>query len=1155
MAFNFGKLKQNISLASDNFNPFDRQFQQRVIPQVQREVQQHVVQPTLRFAKVNVQQPIKRVINREITQPIIKPAVDYFKSEAPLVKLATNKNYRNEVSNKIANINPKNPVARFATDALLGTQQERRDYLSRTNTLKQGGVKLGPIVDPTKIPENLKQTAKDYNKVSAQNAIYAVMDMSGGLGKPVQKVATPVVQKGLKVAKGKVDEVISTLSQPKVVATPRTTESIIQELPKGQLPKIARNIPETSSANLSLGKIVPQFDPKLYIKEQTKLQKQAAQGGGFLDKLQGFKQEVKTKFVERFSVIEDTLTKAEKQGKLKVLPTSDIRPQLDRVLRADSIATQFAKDKGLAKIIQDVPDVKAFDQYLIARQARDVAKNGIETGRNLAKDNALIDALAPQYENFAIQANKYNQDVLSELVDSGMINKTLRDELIKKYPNYVPMNRVFSEIEQQTMGMGGKGSSVASVGLQKVVKKLTGSKREIVSPIESMLTKTSDAIGQAERNKAARMLVSYKDLPGNPFGIKPISETTTAKGTISAFIDGKKQMFEIDPEFARASKDMGKQQIGFLGQIFAVPTRILKMGATGLNLPFVASNIVKDQVYATINSSKALKTSLANPVNFVKATYSSLGQDKLYDDWVRSGASFTSYDLSRNTVKPTIGRIRGQKNIGTKVLYEVTHPQDLLRVAEDIIGKSEELTRIQQFNGMKQALIKEGRTIEDATILASQASNQNTANFARGGEWTTPLNAAIPYINAGIQGARSLTRNLVTRPVQTSAKIAALVFTPIAYATAWNLGDPERKAAYDDIPDYEKENNIIILPPSPVQDENGRWNAIKIPLTPGLSNLGSIVRRQMEGINSTGRTATDVLAALSSFDVSSPSKLASQMIPQGIKAPLESYTNTNFFTGQKIVPEYMKSLDPEMQVKDNTSGSARKLGKVFNTSPLKVENFIRTTGGGVGSQLLNASDNMLAKAGVIPQEQIGGKGVGEQISNRFTSTAGGVKRSQIYDTINKQKADRLTENINLKKAIANGETLQVGDTLTKQRLTSLTNTVQEDKAKESLTGIQKAIFGTTKDEKLALLQSIPQLADDIAKVQAVEDSLKSSSKAKLGKLKLKKSKKGRKIAKIKTPKLPRIKIGSSKLKTVKLKTAKIKSRKLKVAKLATVRKA
>ena len=82
-----------------------------------------------------------------------------------------------------------------------------------------------------------------------------------------------------------------------------------------------------------------------------------------------------------------------------------------------------------------------------------------------------------------------------------------------------------------------------------------------------------------------------------------------------------------------------------------------------------------------------------------------------------------------------------------------------------IIMLTEELIKENQ-------LLKEGKGIEDATLLAAEASREHTANFARRGEWGTVLNSTIPYINAGIQGARSLRNSIIKRPLQTGAMLA-----------------------------------------------------------------------------------------------------------------------------------------------------------------------------------------------------------------------------------------------------------------------------------------------------------------------------------------------------------------------------------------------
>ncbi len=799
-----------------------------------------------------------------------------------------------------------------------------------------------------------------------------------------------------------------------------------KSLKPGQSSNLGQEVSQSSPKGTPKAKENASFDLNNYLLKQRQAQKSAEANLGTINKVKSFLGEIKTKLVDSNAPIEDILSKAEKKGKFNVLPSKDIRYQIDRVLRSDSIATQSLKDSGVDKVIRDVDDVDAFNQYLIAKQAKDVSKKGIETGRNLKEDELFINAVKDKYEPMAQEIYKHNRKMLDTLVDSGMISRELSDHLKKEYPNYVPLNRIFSETEQDLMRGMDKSRAVASVGMQKVVKKLKGSEREIENPLESILTKTSQVFEQAEKNKAARMLTSYKDLPGNPFGLREVAEKRPGMSTISVFENGQKKIFETIPEIEQAAKNMGQQHIGLLGQLFAIPTRLLKLGATGINLPFVVSNMAKDQVFSAINSNRVLSTSLANPINFVKALMTVAKKGQLYDDWVRSGASFTSFDLSRNAAKPTIESLRASRSVTGRIKYTVKHPLEFVRSVENIIGKSEELTRVQQFSGMRDRLLKEGRNIDDAIVLAANASRSNTANFARRGEWGTVLNSVIPYLNASIQGARQFRVSLVSRPAQTIFKLAGLVFTPVAYSTLYNLSDEKRREAYKDIPDYDKDGNLIILPPNPVKDENGNWNAIKIPLPPGLSNLGAIVRRQLEGIDkfdkdSFMRIAGDLLTAGTSMNPLDSQEMLSQLTPQGLKPGIESATNTNLFTGRKIVPEYMKDKDPGEQVFDNTSGTARLIGKKIGASPLKVENTIKTSGGGAGQQLLNISDQLLNKSGIIPKEQVGGESVVKAFVRRFSKAAGGEAERKQKEQLAEMQAKISERNNRIKEEVKNGD--------------------------------------------------------------------------------------------------------------------------------------
>lgn len=389
---------------------------------------------------------------------------------------------------------------------------------------------------------------------------------------------------------------------------------------------------------------IQNFNPEKYVIEQVAKQEAArvAEQPGVLGTIGNFYKEVKTKLVDFNAPIEDVLNKNLKENKITLKPTEHITNQIDRVLKTPGIAEQFAKRNGLISVIENVDNLNNLDQYMIAKQAKTVEANGIKTGRNLAKDELLINAFKDKYEPYAQQVNQYSQKLLDYSVDSGLVSKELAQNLKQKYPEYVPINRIFNELEK---GQQFDSKAVASLSKQTVVQKLVGSEREIKSPVASLLAKTNDAIKQGEKNKAASLLAGYKDLPGNPFQLRELQSGEKALHTISYLDNGVKRTFETTPDIVNAAKALNVQQLGILGKIFATPVRIAKVGITGINLPFIASNIAKDQVTGFINADKAFKTSIANPYNFIKSLFSAVGHDDLYQEMINAGAGGTSLIL------------------------------------------------------------------------------------------------------------------------------------------------------------------------------------------------------------------------------------------------------------------------------------------------------------------------------------------------------------------------------------------------------------------------------------------------------------------------------------------------------------------------------
>jgi len=753
-----------------------------------------------------------------------------------------------------------------------------------------------------------------------------------------------------------------------------------------------------------------------YVKTVVTSQKAAKTAGkaGFLTRGLDFLKELKIGLVDKAAPIEDTLRKAQKEFKFEVRPTFDISDQISRVLRAPTLASQFAKDKGIVNTIKQVDNIDEFDQFLIAKRALEVNKKGIKTGRNLAEDANLVEAFSSKYDAGAQEIKKYTDSLLDYMAERGLISRELSDFLKKDSQSYVPLNRIIPEIEEVTT-KGTRG--LASLSKQSIVQRLKGSKREIESPLESLLDMTNRAFAQGERNRAGLLLTGYKDIPTNPFGLRQVTSKSPAKlgeDVIFVLRDGKKEAWVANKDIVRAAKNLDSDQFNILAQIALVPTRIARVGITGVNPAFLAANLVKDQLFAFVTGKGLRSSPLAHPGVFLKALANATKHGKLYDEMIRAGGAGTRYDIARKQAPLTIKKIRSERGPVEKAKFLATNPGQLFRALEDTLSRGEELTRLQQFQGEKAAQLRLGRTAEDAAVLAGKAARENTVDFLRFGEYGRVLNAAVLYLNAQIQGARRLIQALKARPFETSVKLGTLSFAT-ASAVAWALSDPKRKEAYEDISPFEKENNIILVPPNPVKDEDGKWNVTKIPLPPGVSSPGNFVRKGVESMYDTNEVkfrdfADALVGTVTPVDLGARPVLSS-LTPQAVKPPLELLTNQSFFTGSSIVPPRLEKASPELQFTETTGGTARLIGKKFGVSPLKLEFGARAVAGQVGSNLINASDRALAKSGIIPEDQIGGESVSEGVNRRFRKAFGGEIERGIIEKIQEIETARVDQKV------------------------------------------------------------------------------------------------------------------------------------------------
>jgi hypothetical protein len=741
-------------------------------------------------------------------------------------------------------------------------------------------------------------------------------------------------------------------------------------------------------------------------------------------RVQNFYDLVKIKMVEQFAPIEDTLSRYMRSAKISLLPSDHITNQIDRVLNAKNMAGQFLRNNGFEDVVKNANNLESVNQYLIARHTRNFMDRGIDIGgaRLKEKDRQMVEFLSNEvatrdgrtYQQVADQISEYSNRILDYAVDTGIVNRELAARLKQIYPDYVPINRVFTEVEKSGPTFGAR--NVASLGEQTIVRRLTGSEREIENVFDSLIVRTVDAIIQGERNKTARMLAGYRHLPGNPFQLRRVPEGESAKNTISFLENGEKITYETIKEVADSAKNLNPQQFNILAQIGAMPVRLLKLGTTGINIPFTLANVVRDQAQAIVNSFRGVGFKAATPTKFYQAVREALTHGRVYQEMVEEGAMFTNFDIARNQVAPTLAAMRAKRDLPSRIIHTVTSPKQLLRAAENIIGRSEEVTRIQQFISTRESMMSMGYSKREATIIASRAAREVTANFMRRGEFGSVLNAMIPYLNASIQGVRAFVRSMARDPVGTTARASAVIVAPMTFVTLWNLGSEDRREAYMDIAEYEKENNFVIIPPNPTQDEEGRWNVIKIPIMPGISGLSIMPRKIVESVRDEHeiefrdfyRSALKTVSPVGA----SGREVVSAVTPQILRPTLEAMAGERFFTGAPIIPRSMEGLSPEHQRFDHTSGTVARLSNILGVAPIHGEQFIRGHFGQLGSQGINAVDNLMAMIGVIPAEEIGGQSIPEGVVGRFTKAYGGeIERSEakvIRDITRMRNDERFT---------------------------------------------------------------------------------------------------------------------------------------------------
>jgi hypothetical protein len=649
--------------------------------------------------------------------------------------------------------------------------------------------------------------------------------------------------------------------------------------------------------------------------------------------------------------------------------------------------------------------------------------------------------------------------------------------------------------------------------LNQVVNNLINKDPEELQNIRSLLDKKTPIL-----NKLVDEISTLTDnLQQNKDYVKSLREESTSlkdlntkfQGTISGLKDGIKETVILERSVADALKGLSVEKLNTLNKILRSSIRVAKFSFTGGNIPFVIADMLRNEMGTVIWSKRGIRDSLVNPVNLFQTLFDVINKSDTYQDFLRQGGGETIANAGKDASQ-TVEGIRAGRNAMSKLSYVITNPGQWFSMIEDALASPQALQKFNFYRVYRKQLEKSGVGAEEADYLATVKTREVLTNFYRSGDIGKVLDTVFVYFNAGVQGAVSLRRLILQNPGKFAVGFVTYLAVPEIVSTLWNVSTPERKDAYDKIPEADKERNFIILPETPIYDEKGNPWALRIPKPLGLNNLINPVRKFTLGTYQYDKTtaldiANELVGTTTGFKAPSPTggvnPSASQLVPWLARGSLETALNKNLYTGRDIESADMRRLPVSERVEPDTSFTSRQIAKGLTDagleiSPIMIDNFISSQFGAVGRQVQNTLDRGAVGLGLAPEQQIGGKGVLESAWEVFWKASGGEDIRKLNEKQVQEAQQKALNKLLLERALSSGDVNKANElipNLTKQEFENLLDSMQKDILRQNLTNMQRYLLNRSKSELEALEKSNPELSNDIDKVKETNLIIKNTT--------------------------------------------------------------
>lgn len=519
-----------------------------------------------------------------------------------------------------------------------------------------------------------------------------------------------------------------------------------------------------------------------------------------------------------------------------------------------------------------------------------------------------IEAAYPKWIEAQKELVKYNQALLKMLEDSGIISHDLYYDLVHRYPNYVPLQRDFGTEEGLSKFVEGRGL----VNVQNPLKRLRGSERDVIDPLDQIIRNTYAFESVAARQGVAREIVKRYDNGEYDGLMEQVEDRHHAPGESIFYVyeNGEKRLFKTDKDIYEAlvrSVGASPQESNILTKMLSAPTRALRYGTTH-SLTFGVGNLMRDTF-----SYAVLGKDFRPVVDTVNGFMALITNEELVRDFMRNGGLQESSWLSDNKREELIRLLKGRKTWKDNAVLNYNPISLYFKLSGAFAEVSEQASRLGQY----KRLLDKGYSKEDAIF-----ETRDNMNFMRAGNVGRSLNRFVPFYNASLQGVDKLCRTMYHDGKWDKKALARglMYLTTLSLASClYNYGDDDRREKYMNLRPWRK---------------NMFWNfvigdevfSIPKPFEAGML-FGSLPERFMDYLWQHDKRAFDGVAQ------SLYGSLTPEFVPMAVSVMFELEANYSRFFGRQIVPMSEQRLDPELQYGPHTAEWAKQMTQITKYLP------------------------------------------------------------------------------------------------------------------------------------------------------------------------------------------------------------------------------